>query len=326
MNKKNPIKINLLACLLIIAILVIIILCIYIVSSSIEIDITSDKTGVGETTNIISSTSDNKEETNDNDTLPQLVGEFFNIESVAKEHINLDTVSDSKELDYDLDLDGTNDKIILKKQNENYVLEYNETVIREYWEGLGTVGIVDLDNTDKCLEIWVYDNGPSDDPVYYFYRKVESKIVEMGKFEIDRGFVCDGKGTVLAADREMPWVTPQVYNCYYTIENNVFKSNSLDFSHNKDYEYSSSDAFFTTSLENVENFKKDNTATDGSVEAIITVGEKYNITKLDENAKFKILEFVESDSEYEPVDLKIMLSDGTTGYLIHPHGRFYTYD
>ena len=101
MNEKNPIKINLLACLLIIAILVIIILCIYIVSSSIEIDITSDKTGVGETTNIISSTSDNKEETNDNDTLPQLVGEFFNIESVATEHINLDTVSDSKELDYD---------------------------------------------------------------------------------------------------------------------------------------------------------------------------------------------------------------------------------
>lgn len=205
-------------------------------------------------------------------------------------------------------------------------MEYNGKVIYDYWNASGSVGIVDLDSSDKYLDIWVYDGGPSNDPVYSFYRKVENNIVELGYFFVDRGFVCDGKGKVLAADINMPWVNPQVYNSYYTIDNNVFKKHSLDFSYNKDYEYTTNDGFFTTDLENLKKFENDYSVTTGDKDSLIALGKKYNINKLDNNMKFKIVEFVIKDNdEYSVFDLKIKLSDGTVGYLIHPYGRFYIF-
>lgn len=155
-----------------------------------------------------------------------------------------------------------------------------------------------------------------------FFRKNGNNIIELGAFDVDLSFYTDGKGTVLAADRFMPLVKPSVYNSYYTIENNAFKKHDLDFSNNKDFEYTSDECFFTTDLENLEKLKKDNTETDNLLEK----AEEYNIKKLEANTKFKIIEFVERTSEYESQHLKIELSDGTKGYLIHPYGVLYVYD
>ena len=131
---------------------------------------------------------------------------------------------------------------------------------------------------------------------------------------------------MLAADINMPWVNPQVYNGYYTIDDNVFKKHSLDFSYNKDYEYTTNDGFFTTDLENLRKFENDYSVTTGDKDSLIALGKKYNINKLDNNIKFKIVEFVIKDNdEYSVFDLKIKLSDGTVGYLIHPYGRFYIF-
>lgn len=352
MEEKKEIKINLATVLLIIAIIIIIILCIYIfvflnrnntnkidTSSSIAYTNNISNTIIESNTLDTSLNKDVSETTTSTskDTLPQLSGEFFDIKSITKEYRDNQNVKNYKDFDYDIDSDGTVDKITLKyilNENEDeysfdreyYLLEYNGKSIYDHWDGMGSVGIVDLDNTDKYFDIWVYDDGPSADPVYYFYRKIGNQIVKMGEFGIERSFLCDGKGRILSAGRDMPWVSPQVFNCYYTIENNKFKEHSLGFSYNKDYEYTSNDGFFTTSLENLKKFEKDKSVTDGNTDSLISVGKKYNINKLDKNTKFKIVEFIEKESEYSSFDLKVTLSDGTTGYLIHPYGRFYIFD
>ena len=343
MEEKKSNKISVSTILLGVALVIIIILCIYIFKLSRKIDtllenINSDYNSLNENDNI-----DTKTDTtilNDKDTLPQLPGEFLDIKSITKEYRDNQNVKNYKDFEYDLESDGIIDKITLKhiineneeqysSDREYYVLEYNGKSIYDHWYGLGTVGIVDLDNTDKYLEIWVYDDGPSDDPVYSFFRKVGNQIIEVGYFEMERGFLCDGKGKVLAADRNSPWVNPQVFNCYYTIENNEFKKHSLDISYNKDYEYTSNEVFFTTSLENLKMFEKDksNVIGTGNANDLVTLGKKHNINKLDPNTKFKIVEFVENENEeYSGINLKVILSDGTTGYLIHPYGIFYIFD
>lgn len=343
MEEKKPVKISLSTVLLIVALVIIIFLCIYIFRLSSKIDTLSDnKNSISNSlneTDTLESKSGTTISTN-TDTLPQLPGKFSDIKSIIKEYRDNHNVKNYKDFEYDIDSDGIIDKITLKhiineneeeysSDREYYVLEYNGKSIYDHWYGMGSVGIVDLDNTDKYLEIWVYDDGPSDDPVYSFYRKVGSQIIELGYFEMERGFLCDGKGKVLAADRNSPWVNPQVFNCYYTIENNGFKKNSLEFFYDKDYEYTSKEGFFTTSLENLKMFEKDksNVIGTGNANDLVTLGKKHNINKLDSNTKFKIVEFVETDiEEYSAINLKVTLSDGTIGYLIHPYGIFHIYD
>lgn len=267
--------------------------------------------------------------------VPQLAGNFYEIKSIIKEYRENEKVKNYKDFNYDLDSDGTIDKITLKhivnekeeeysSERDYYTLEYNGKSIYDHWDGMGSVGIVDLDSRDKYLDIWVYDDGPSDDPGYYFFRKVGNKIIKMGELGVERSFLCDGKGRILSAHRDMPWISPQVFNCYYTIENNKFKKNNLDFSYNKNYEYTSSTGFFTTDLENLKKFEKEDSK-NGDIKELIALGKKYNINKLDKNEKFKVMEFIKAE-ENSPVDLKVKLSDGTEGYLIHPYGRFYIYD
>ena len=268
-------------------------------------------------------------------TVPQLDGNFYEIKSIIKEYRDNEKVKNYKDFNYDLDSDGTIDKITLKhiineKEEEYssdrnyYSLEYNGKPIYDHWDGYGSVGIVDLDSRDKYLDIWVYDDGPSDDPGYCFFRKVGNKIIKMGELGVERSFLCDGKGKILSAHRDMPWISPQVFNCYYTIENNKLKKHTLDFSYNKNFEYTSSTGFFTTDLENLKKFEKDDSK-NGNTQELIALGKKYNINKLDKNAKFKVVKFIEA-GEYSPMDLEVTLSDGTKGYLIHPYGRFYIYD
>lgn len=268
-------------------------------------------------------------------TVPQLAGNFYEIKSLIKEYRDNEKVKNYKDFNYDLDSDGTIDKITLKhiineKEEEYssdrnyYSLEYNGKPIYDHWDGYGSVGIVDLDSRNKYLDIWVYDDGPSDDPGYSFFRKVGNKIIKMGELGVERSFLCDGKGRILSAHRDMPWISPQVFNCYYTIENNKFKKHTLDFSYNKNFEYTSNTGFFTTDLENLKKFEKDDSK-NGNTQELIALGKKYNINKLDKNAKFKVVKFIEAE-EYSPMDLEVTLSDGTKGYLIHPYGRFYIYD
>ena len=66
--------------------------------------------------------------------------------------------------------------------------------------------------------------------------------------------------------------------------------------------------------------------TNNSPAKLTKKAERNNIYKLDENIKFNIIEFVKRTNEYESQNLKIELSDGRIGYLIHPYGVFYIFD
>lgn len=354
MENKKQVKIRISTLLLVIAIFIIIILCIIICILLNENSLIKSKNAeLSNSKNIelhenanesIAENLDKNEEfgndttniENNNSkkiTLPQIDGEFYEIEEIIKEERVIENVKNYKDFEFDLDKDGEIDKITLRHiVNENeeensfdreyYTLEYNGETIYERWYGYGKIGIVDLDESDEFLEVWIYDDGQSDDPCYIFFRKDGKELVELGWFEVDLGFYVDGKGKVLAANRLMPWVEPTVFDSYYTIENNVFKKHNLDFSHNESFEYTSNNCFFTTDLEYLEKLKNDDSQSDD----FIKKGEKYNINKLDENTKFKIIEFVKRTNEYETQNLKIELSDGRSGYLIHPYGVFYMYD
>jgi len=349
MEDKKNVKIRLLTGLLIIALIVIVILSIYIYTllkrnnSVEEMNSILENNNFVEETNKISDNNDILTQVENDDlkakgtTLSQLPGDFYDIEAIIKEKKQKDDIKNYKDFEFDLDADGKIDKVTLRHiVNENeeidssesdyYTLEYNGENIYSHWGGMGSVGIVDLDDKDNLLEIWVYDDGPSDDPCYYFFRKVGNKIIKMGGFGVGGSFFVDGKGKVVAAGGSMPWIEPSVYDCYYTIENNIFKKNELDFSYNKDFEYTSDQGFFTTNLENLKKFENERTVGDGNPDLLIATGKKYNINKLEANTKFKIIEFVEKANEYDVTDLKIVLADGTIGYLIHPYGRFYLYD
>lgn len=345
LNEKT-IKFNSTTILLILSIIIIIILCVYIVvlkndTNSNEETNNNEVTPPIEDNNSTIENNDNELDTSaptpkpdpqpqKKDTLTQLSGEFYDIKTLATEYRDNTNVKNYKEFIHDLDFDGTTDKVTLRhvvneQERDYYFLEYNGASIYEWISTTASVGIVDLDSTDKYLDIWVYDDGYSADPMYYFYRKVGSEIIKLGEFAVDRGFYCDGKGKVLAANLNMPWVNPQVFDSYYTIENNTFEKHSLDFSYNKDYEYTSKDAFFTTDLENLRNYEK-NIGENAETNYRVSEAIKYNINKLDSNTKFKIIEFVENTNMQDSIlDLKVTLSDGTTGYLIHPFGRFYIF-
>lgn len=346
MENKKAIKISISTLFIIILIIIIAILSFFVCklvkenkNIKKELEIVSNEN----VSNLISEeadreTEENSEKDDDENTsegvkLSQLNGVFYNIEEIIKEDREILNVKNYKDFEFDLDNDGEVDKITLRHivnedeeetsvDRDYYTLEYNGKTVYERWYGMGNVGIVDLDNTDELLELWVYDEGPSDDPCYIFYRKDGNEMVELGAFDVDRAFYTDGKGTVLAADRLMPWVEPSVFDAYYTIKNNKFEKNELDFSYNKDFEYTSTECFFTTDLKNLEKFRND----DSEYDDLIKKGEMHNINKLDENTKFKIVEFVERSKEYDSQNLKIELLDGTKGYLIHPYGVFYIYD
>ena len=346
MENKKSIKINLSTLFIIILIIIIAVLSFFVcklVKENKNIKNELDAASNESVSNLIDENIDKEEEENSDEEekeditegvkLSQLEGEFYKIEEIIKEEREIVNVKNYKDFEFDLDNDGEVDKITLRhivnKDEEEtsvdrdyYTLEYNGKTVYERWYGMGNVGIVDLDDTDENLEVWVYDEGPSDDPCYIFYRKDGNEMIKLGGFDVDRAFYTDGKGTVLAADRFMPWVEPTVFDAYYTIKNNKFAKNELDFSYNKDFEYTSTEGFFTTDLENLEKLKND----DSEYEDLIIKGEKYNINKLDENTKFKILDFVEKTKEYDAQSLKIELLDGTQGYLIHPYGVFYIYD
>ena len=200
MENKKYIKISLSTLLLIIAIFIIVILSIIICILLNENKLMKEKNETLSNSNNINSIQESKnnfdlnnknvEENNnmvntekideEGITLPQLEGTFYSIESITKESREIENVKNYKDFEFDLDNDGEIDKVTLRHiinedeelnffDRDYYVLEYNGELIYKRWYGIGIVGIVDLDNTDSLLEIWVYDEGQSDDPCYCFF-------------------------------------------------------------------------------------------------------------------------------------------------------------
>ena len=265
----------------------------------------------------ISNTINDKDDTNSNEkNSKQFDGQFFDIKDIAKDY---GVYGNDKDFIYDLDGDGTKEKITLfgiPGDIERYSVELNGERFFER-TSRGAVYIVDLNENDKNMEVVIFDEGPSDDPNYTIYSKDGNKMVELenvGRF----GLKTDKKGTVLVPDVYTNSISPEIYFDYYFINNNqierkfvnVDKVKDIDFQLQSKGEYFS--LYFSEDYNNKDKFYK-NAGVD--VERL----KEFNIEKLNKDITFNILNFerVDYGNEVEDYKIYVELSDGRKGYIFH---------
>jgi hypothetical protein len=152
---------------------------------------------------------------------------------------------------YDLNRDGHMDKIkvsLLGIDGANNTLPYIEVngIRQEFYMDYtlsGEVQILDLDESDNFHEIACFDEGPSDDPHYHFFRYDGTKLYEIG--EIDAYAYMDGKGKLISGFH-ISHFTPKFYSAWYQVEENqlVFHSNTMEPYLGKAYEFEGGKAYF----------------------------------------------------------------------------------
>ena len=249
--------------------------------------------------------------------------EFYELKDIAKEYRNYEDVKNYKDFIYDLDGDGTNEKITLSYKTGdvdnrvNYSVKLNGEVFSE-GTSMDSIYIVDLNENDKNIEVVIFDDGPSDDPNYTIYSKNGSKMVELENIG-GLGFKTDKKGTVLVPDVYTNSISPEIYFDYYFINNNqmerkfvnVDKVKDIDLQLQAKGEYFS--LYFSADFNNKDKFFEN--AEDDAVERL----KEFNIEKLNKEITFNILNFerVDYGNEVEDYKIYVELSDGRKGYIFH---------
>ena len=262
----------------------------------------------------ISNTINDKDDTSLNEkNLKQFDNKFYEIDDIAKEYSDFNSIKNYKDFNYDLDGDGKIDKITLRHiMNEYDVLEYNGEKIAQYYHG-STIYIVDLNENDKNIEVVIYDAGPSDDPNYTIYSKSGDKMIELENI-VGYPLKSDKNGTVLVEHVYSRVINPEIYFEYYIIQNGKIEIKNVDIEKIKNIEFKTSGLYFTKNYENKN--KMDNELEDTL--------KKLEIEKLNENTTFKIIEFDFEDEEidygldrYHGYKIKVKLSDGREGYVFY---------
>ncbi|MDQ2088249.1 hypothetical protein RBH29_17635 [Herbivorax sp. ANBcel31] len=156
--------------------------------------------------------------------------------------------------EYDLNQDGQPDKIELlldgfyKRSGDQEIQTYIEVngIKQEFYMDYsfnGEVKIINLDKNDEFLEIAYFDEGPSGDPHYVFYRYDGKRLYKIGS--IDSGALTNGEGKFLSWFNTSRF-EPSFYSAWYEIENDKFvqKSNDITKYLGKNYEFAGGEAFF----------------------------------------------------------------------------------
>ncbi|MGE5418314.1 MAG: hypothetical protein ACM3UZ_16370 [Acidobacteriota bacterium] len=152
---------------------------------------------------------------------------------------------------FDLDGDGQADSISCKifsaygDTSDSSVSVNGKTCIMQFENPQdGRVYIMDLDNRDKYKEIAVFDNGPSDDPSYTYFRYMNGSVVSLGA--VAPG-LADGKGRLIGWYSLAGFIKPDICTGWYDIRNNklVFNENEVTEAFGKEYTVSDDrEAFF----------------------------------------------------------------------------------
>ncbi len=158
---------------------------------------------------------------------------------------------------YDLNGDGKADKIdavLVADYNEGSYLEINGLKLTgDQFSPTGEMQLIDLDSKDKYIEVAIFDEGPSGDPAYRFYRYNGTEINYLGS--IDRYALMDGQGKLISAFYLAKYFKPQFFSAWNEIKDNKFVTVNHDVEQyiGKTYEVDGT-GFFVPSDKNPEDY------------------------------------------------------------------------
>jgi len=248
---------------------------------------------------------DNQEEIN--------IDDFFNLKeciveydfTIEKAYEDFYLYAEGK---YDLNDDRKLDLIeieLLGRQEST--IKINNTEIQTYTDHPFDVYLVDFIADDGFIELAIYDEGPSADPVTTFYRYDGKNIYELGSLyaeismEASSDILTDGAGTFIEIEGLNKFISPQIVKGYYRIEGNQFAYYPLDFSRYLNKEYTITRDFKAYFIE--ANLNGDFIGQD-----IEFTWDTKEMEELKKDEKIKII-------SHEDFWYGIELQDGTTGIL-----------
>lgn len=309
MEEKKPINplIGILSTALVVAICIIFMLATYMFKLSDEIKLLKGEKD-------ISSTEDGTENSSKEMQFIQFDTTFGKIEDCAVEQIECATIADKVEYDFDVDADGTMDKLTVeidKKGKKAVIFKVNG---KEFENGQKMKGakffLVDLNKFDNTIEIVIFDEGEDGNPHYMIYSKSGSKVRLLEDIYGPELYL-DGINKIAAVPNNAPKVSPIIFIEYYEFDSGKITSQNLSATRVKGTEFSASDEYFTENFDDIEELEKEiKKNSDISKEELYS---KYDFAKLSVDDKFEIKSFTDD------MDIEIELKDGRKGYILADH-------
>ena len=209
---------------------------------------------------------------------------------------------------YDLNEDSKVDLIEIKLLGrEESTIRINDSEVSIYTDHPFDVYLVDFLKDDGFIELALYDDGPSADPVTTFYRYDGKNISELGALYTDikmgdpNKVLIDGGGSFIEIGGLAKFISPQIIKGFYTLEDNQFIYNPLDYSKYINREYTITTGFKAFFVE--ENLRNDLTSQD--IEFI------WDQEVMREFNKGDTIKLIVHDEFWYGIELQ----DGTTGIL-----------
>lgn len=256
------------------------------------------------------------------DDLIQFDTKFYLIDEISKQKWN--PSMGTSILYSDLDSDGIDDEISINVEkadgpysSDTYKYSLNGVEFESYY---GTeLYIVDLNKDDNNVEIVIYDPGPSDDPTYSIYSKVNGKMI-LQKYIQGALLKNDEKGNILSDFWYDNITNPSIYFKYYYIKNNKFEEKTVDIQKIKDVEFKIRSElipsegyktyYFTQNFNDVIN--KYQTLEDGKILRPITINDEFTVLDVE------IVEYKWNEDYTEEIyKIEIKLNNNEIGYLYH---------
>ena len=209
---------------------------------------------------------------------------------------------------YDLNEDSKVDLIEIKLLGrEESTIKINDSEISIYTDHPFDVYLVDFLKDDGFIELVIYDDGPSADPVTTFFRYDGKNIYQLGSLFTDirmgdpNKVLTDGGGSFIEIGGLAKFIFPQIIKGFHTIEDNQLIYNPSDLSKYINKEYTITTDFKAFFIE--ENLRDDLTSQD--VEFI------WDYEVMSEFKKGETIKLIVHDEFWYGIELQ----NGTTGIL-----------
>jgi len=228
----------------------------------------------------------------------------FEVSNDDSEELYLQTYNVSGE--YDLDGDGKAEKITAflppNYEDAGYIEINGLKSPLNLSTPTGEARIIDLDSRDNFVEVGIFDDGPSGDPVFWFFRYDGKKIYSLG--DIFRYSVLDGRGKIVSWFHLTNYFKPQFFSAWGEYIDNQYVQSYHDVEQyiGKTFELNG-EAFFIPLEEKQENYIP------------YTMWDAENMRDFKET-QIKILDIQIDDKNYPLLNwFYVELPDGEEGFL-----------